>query len=60
MEIGDENLPPSSHSWTENSSCTSPRSTVAVRSILGDVNTSVNEVKTSNNEVVSKICYLFC
>jgi hypothetical protein len=48
MEVGDENLPPSNHSWTSPAaSCTnpsfSPASASSVRSVLSDVNVSATE-----------------
>lgn len=53
VEVGDENVPPSTHSWTENSICVSPPG--AVRSVLTDVNVSVNEIRNNSESAVSSI-----
>ncbi|XP_046464575.1 transforming acidic coiled-coil-containing protein 2-like isoform X3 [Daphnia pulex] len=61
MEVGDENLPPSTQTIikTESTICASPRSPGAVRSVLADVNTSksfvcetkiMNELGSGTNE----------
>ena len=52
MEIGNENVAPSNHSWIGNS--TSPRPPAAlIRSVLSDINPSVSENPKNMEPTVS-------
>ena len=57
MEVGDENLPPTTNSWTSPTVCASasfpPASTSSVRSVLSDINVSLTETKCTQQELVS-------